>query len=46
MTQNNEDKVFTWTCPKCGKVIKSLYEKQLEEFKKVHMITKHGGYND
>ncbi len=29
-------KVFTWKCPKCGKVISSLYERQFNYNKKQH----------
>jgi len=29
--------VKTWECPKCGKVITSIYERQLEQNKKAHL---------
>jgi hypothetical protein len=34
-----EIEVLRWECPKCGKKIKSLYSKQLENSKKIHLLT-------
>ncbi len=31
--------VLTWKCPKCGKEIASLFERQLEQNKKAHLAT-------
>jgi DNA-directed RNA polymerase subunit N (RpoN/RPB10) len=31
--------LLSWTCHKCGKVITSLYPRQLEQNKKAHLET-------
>jgi len=35
----SETKVFEWSCPKCNKVIKSLYEKQFNFIKAQHVLS-------
>jgi hypothetical protein len=35
--------VLTWICPICGKEIKSIYKRQLEQNKKAHMQTHEEG---
>lgn len=32
-------KIFEWVCPECGKEIKSLYERQLEQQKDAHLFS-------
>ena len=34
-----ENKIQSWTCPKCGKVIESLYPNQLAFNKGIHKAT-------
>jgi predicted RNA-binding Zn-ribbon protein involved in translation (DUF1610 family) len=34
-----DEKAISWTCPKCGKVIRSLYPSQLDFNRKVHEDT-------
>lgn len=31
--------LLIWTCPQCGKVLTSLYQKQLDNNKAVHLLT-------
>jgi hypothetical protein len=31
------ENLLTWTCPQCGKVITSLYQRQLDQNKKAHL---------
>jgi hypothetical protein len=41
MTEGNSHvtkEIERWACPKCGKVIDSLYSKQLEHLKKQHNL--------
>ncbi|MEM4846906.1 MAG: hypothetical protein QW794_04015 [Thermosphaera sp.] len=33
------EEVLVWECPYCGKVIKSLYKRQLEYNKQCHLMT-------
>ena len=30
-------KILSWICPVCGKEIRSIYERQLEQNKKAHL---------
>jgi len=34
-----KDEIFRWKCKICNKELKSLYEKQLDSWKKQHMLT-------
>jgi len=31
--------VLTWECPKCGKIMHSFYQKQIDQWKKQHLAT-------
>jgi glutaredoxin len=32
------EKIYKWTCPICGKTLKTLYEKQLDYWIYVHNV--------
>lgn len=34
-----KETIITWKCPKCGKVIKSMYKGQLEYNKEAHILS-------
>lgn len=37
--KKEESNVFVEVCPRCGKIFRSLYEKQIEQQFKVHLIS-------
>jgi hypothetical protein len=41
MVEVEHKRTYTWECPKCGKVLTSLWYKQLLEWREIHEFSHH-----